>query len=92
MNFPVQLISFIGREREIADIRRLLFSSHLVTLIGAGGSGKTRLAIQIANTVNEAFADGVWLIDLAPLRDPRDAARFRRFLDDAERRLRARGT
>jgi hypothetical protein len=43
MNIPVQLMSFVGREREIADVRRLLFSSHLVTLAGAGGSDKTRL-------------------------------------------------
>ena len=70
MNLPVQLTSFIGREREIADVKRLLFSSHLVTLTGAGGSGKTRLAIQIANSVSESFADGVWLVDLAPLREP----------------------
>lgn len=69
-NFPVQLTSFIGREREVADVKRLLFSSHLVTLTGAGGSGKTRLAIQIANTVSETFADGVWLADLVPLREP----------------------
>ena len=69
-NFPVQLTSFIGRGREIADVKRLLFSSHLVTLTGAGGSGKTRLAIQIANTVSETFVDGVWLVDLAPLREP----------------------
>src|SRR3990170_7658668 len=69
-NFPVQLTSFIGREREIADVKRLLCSSHLVTLTGAGGSGKTRLAIQIANAVSETFADGAWLIDLAPLHEP----------------------
>jgi predicted ATPase/DNA-binding CsgD family transcriptional regulator len=69
-NFPVQLTSFIGREREIADVKRLLFSSHLVTLTGAGGSGKTRLAIQIADSMSETFADGVWLVDLAPLREP----------------------
>ncbi len=69
-NFPVQLTSFIGREREIADVSRLLFSSHLITLTGANGAGKTRLAIQIANSVSESFADGVWLVDLAPLREP----------------------
>jgi predicted ATPase/DNA-binding CsgD family transcriptional regulator len=69
-NFPVQLTSFIGREREIADVKHLLFSSHLVTLTGAGGSGKTRLAIQIANSVSETFPDGVWLADLVPLREP----------------------
>ncbi len=69
-NIPVQLTSFIGREREIADVRRLLFSSRLVTLTGAGGSGKTRLAIQIADLVSESFTDGVWLVDLVPLREP----------------------
>jgi predicted ATPase/DNA-binding CsgD family transcriptional regulator len=69
-NFPVQLTSFIGRAREIADVKRLLFSSHLVTLTGPGGSGKTRLAIQIANSVSETFPEGVWLADLVPLREP----------------------
>ncbi len=69
-NFPLQLTSFIGREREIADVKRLLFSSHLITLTGAGGSGKTRLAIQISKSVSENFADGVWLVDLAPLHEP----------------------
>ena len=69
-NFPVQLTSFIGREREIAEVKRLLFSSHLVTLTGAGGSGKTRLAIQIANAVSETFIDGAWLVDLVPLHEP----------------------
>jgi predicted ATPase len=64
------LTSFIGREREIADIKRLLITSHLVTLTGAGGSGKTRLAIQIANSVSESFADGAWLAYLVPLREP----------------------
>ena len=69
-NFPVQLTSFIGREREIADIKRMLINSHLVTLTGAGGSGKTRLAFQVANSESENFADGVWLVDLAPLHEP----------------------
>ena len=69
-NIPVQLTSFIGREQEIADIQRLLFSSHLVTLTGAGGSGKTRLAIQIADMLVDSFTDGAWLVDLAPLHDP----------------------
>jgi non-specific serine/threonine protein kinase len=70
INLPVQLTSFIGREREIADVKRLLYSSHLITLTGANGTGKTRLAIQITNSVSESFADGVWLVDLAPLREP----------------------
>jgi predicted ATPase len=69
-NIPVQLTSFIGRTREIADVKRQLFNSHLVTLTGAGGSGKTRLAIQIANSVSDIFPDGVWLADLVPLREP----------------------
>ena len=69
-NLPFQLTSFIGREREIADIMRLVPGAHLVTLTGAGGSGKTRLAIRIANMVSEAFADGVWFVDLAPLSEP----------------------
>ena len=69
-NIPVQLTSFIGREREIADVKRLLFSSRLVTLTGANGSGKTRLAIHIADLVSETFTDGVWLVDLVPLREP----------------------
>jgi predicted ATPase/DNA-binding CsgD family transcriptional regulator len=69
-NFPVQLTSFVGREREIADVKRLLFSAHLVTITGTGGSGKTRLVLQVANSMNEAFANGVWLVDLAPLHEP----------------------
>jgi predicted ATPase/DNA-binding CsgD family transcriptional regulator len=69
-NFPVQLTSFIGREQEIIDIKRLLFNTRLVTLTGAGGSGKTRLAIQIANDMSDTFADGVWFVDMAPLHDP----------------------
>ena len=75
-NLPVQLTSFVGREREIADAKRLLSSTHLVTLTGAGGSGKTRLAIQIAHTVGAAFEDGVWLVDLAPLREPALVPKF----------------
>ena len=66
----VPLTSFVGRECELADVQHLLATSRLVTLTGAGGCGKTRLAIQIAQTVSETFADGVWWVDLAPLRDP----------------------
>jgi predicted ATPase len=69
-NIPVPLTSFIGRERELGEIEQLLATARLVTLTGAGGSGKTRLAIQIANTVNKSFVDGVWMVDLAPLREP----------------------
>jgi predicted ATPase/DNA-binding CsgD family transcriptional regulator len=69
-NVPIQLTSFVGRERELADVQRLLATSRLVTLSGAGGSGKTRLAIQIAKTLSDTFTDGVWMVDLAPLREP----------------------
>jgi predicted ATPase/DNA-binding CsgD family transcriptional regulator len=69
-NLPVLLTSFIGRERELAEVERLVSTSRLVTLTGAGGSGKTRLALQIAHTISDAFADGVWLVDFVPLHEP----------------------
>jgi non-specific serine/threonine protein kinase len=69
-NLPVQLTSFIGRERELAEVERLVSTSRLVTLTGSGGCGKTRLAIQVANEMRGTFADGVWLIDFVPLRAP----------------------
>lgn len=69
-NLPVQLTSFIGRDKEIEEIMGLLSSARLVTLTGAGGCGKTRLSLQIAADSLEDFADGAWLIELAPLADP----------------------
>jgi predicted ATPase/class 3 adenylate cyclase len=70
-NLPsLQLTSFIGREREMAEIRRLLGGARLVTLVGAGGAGKTRLALQVAADMLEEFPKGVWLAELAPLTDP----------------------
>ena len=69
-NLAIQLTSFIGREEEIADIIRLLESAHLLTLIGPGGTGKTRLSIQVANEVLQQYPDGVWLVELAPILDP----------------------
>ena len=68
-NLPRQLTNFVGREAEMADVGELLARSTLVTLTGAGGTGKTRLALQIAADALEEFPDGVWLIELAPLRD-----------------------
>src|SRR6266436_8704977 len=70
-NLPYQLTSFIGREQEIAQLRELVAANRLVTLTGAGGAGKTRLAIEVANRLVEAFPDGVWLMELAALSDPR---------------------
>ena len=69
-NLPVQLTSFIGREREIEEGRRLLSQARLVTLTGSGGTGKTRLALQLAAEMLADFADGVWLVELAPVTDP----------------------
>ncbi len=69
-NLPVQLNSFMGREREIAEIQRLLATTRLLTLTGSGGAGKTRLALHAAADLVEEYADGVWLAELAPLADP----------------------
>ncbi|MGQ0551064.1 MAG: ATP-binding protein [Armatimonadota bacterium] len=69
-NLPVQLTSFVGRDREENEVRHLLQSAHALTLTGAGGSGKTRLALQVAAEILEEFPDGVWLVELAPLADP----------------------
>jgi non-specific serine/threonine protein kinase len=66
-NLPLQLTSFIGRERELADVAGLLAARRLVTLTGTGGCGKTRLALQAAAGVVEACPDGAWFVDLAPL-------------------------
>jgi predicted ATPase/class 3 adenylate cyclase len=68
-NLPVQLTSFIGREHEIAEAKQLLLRARLLTFTGPGGTGKTRLALQIAEELLPSFADGVWLVELAPLTD-----------------------
>jgi non-specific serine/threonine protein kinase len=69
-NLPYQLTSFVGRAQEIAQLEELVTANRLVTLTGAGGAGKTRLAIEVANPLVETFADGVWLVELAALSDP----------------------
>lgn len=74
-NLPAPLTSFVGRTRELAETRALLERARLVTLTGVGGGGKTRLALQSAQSVAEQFADGAWFVDLAPLSDPADVAR-----------------
>jgi predicted ATPase/class 3 adenylate cyclase len=68
-NLPLQLTSFVGREKEITEIKALLFSSHLVTLTGSGGTGKTRLSLEVGAEELASFPNGVWLIELAPLSD-----------------------
>ena len=69
-NLPVALTSFVGREQELVNIRERLARERLLTLTGVGGSGKTRLAIEVARSVVERFQDGVWLIELAQVTDP----------------------
>jgi non-specific serine/threonine protein kinase len=66
-NLPRSLTSFIGRERQIAELRELLGQTQLLTLSGAGGCGKTRLALELATQVFDAYDDGVWLVELAAL-------------------------
>ena len=69
-NLPDSLTSFIGRERELADIKQRLTTTRLLTITGIGGLGKTRLAQQAAAEMLDAYRDGVWFVDLAPLGDP----------------------
>ena len=68
-NLPAQLSSFIGREHEIAEAQKLLSSTRILTFIGPGGTGKTRLCLQVATEQFSEFKDGVWLIELAQLAD-----------------------
>jgi predicted ATPase/class 3 adenylate cyclase len=69
-NFPVQLTSFVGRGTQMTDLEKLLVDNRLVTLTGAGGAGKTRLAVEIAARIAADFRDGVWYVDLAPVTHP----------------------
>ena len=69
-NLPLQVSSFIGRARELEQTAAALGEARLVTLTGAGGVGKTRLALQVAGQVSPRFGDGAWLCELAPVRDP----------------------
>jgi predicted ATPase/DNA-binding CsgD family transcriptional regulator len=69
-NLPIQLTSFVGRADELAAVARLISSERLVTLIGMGGAGKTRLAAQAAAELADHWPDGVWWVDLGPATDP----------------------
>ncbi|MBI4278278.1 MAG: tetratricopeptide repeat protein [Armatimonadetes bacterium] len=69
-NLPIQLTTFVGRERDMEEVKRLLAGTRLLTLTGTGGCGKTRLALQVAAELLEEFRDGVWLVELAALADP----------------------
>jgi predicted ATPase len=70
-NLPLQLTSFIGREQELAEIKKLLHGTRLLTLLGLGGIGKTRLSLHVAADAMVDYPDGVWLVELAPLADER---------------------
>ncbi len=69
-NLPAEVTSFVGRRHEVAGVRRLLAGARLVTLTGPGGVGKTRLAYRVATELRRAYADGVWVVELAELTDP----------------------
>ena len=69
-NLPVQLTNFIGRIGEVTEASLLLSDRRLLTLVGGGGSGKTRLALQLAGELIDECPDGIWFADLAPITDP----------------------
>ncbi|CAN5657199.1 LuxR family transcriptional regulator [soil metagenome] len=69
-NLPLELSNFVGREKELVEVKRLLENNRLLTLTGSGGCGKTRLALAAAKDLMEGFKDGVWMVELAPLADP----------------------
>ncbi len=66
-NLPQPITSFIGREKEVGEVKNLLSQTRLLTLLGAGGAGKSRLAMQVAADLLDQYPDGVWLVELAPL-------------------------
>src|SRR5918995_6068845 len=69
-NLPSELTSFIGRRRQLQDLKAALTGARIVTLVGPGGVGKTRLALRAATDLRRGIADGVWLVELEGLRDP----------------------
>ena len=69
-NLPIPTTSFVGREREMVEVKRELAMTRLLTLTGPGGSGKTRLALEVGGDLIGAYPDGVWLVELAPLTEP----------------------
>ena len=69
-NLPAQVTSYVGRTREIAEVKQLLRSSRLLVLTGAGGTGKTRLALQVAGELQGHYREGVWLVELATISQP----------------------
>jgi predicted ATPase/DNA-binding SARP family transcriptional activator len=74
-NLPAALTAFVGRAEELAELRTLVEASRLVTLVGPGGAGKTRLALEVASSMRDRFPDGVWLVELASVSDEELVAR-----------------
>jgi non-specific serine/threonine protein kinase len=74
-NLPFPISSFVGRAREVAEVREHLATTRLLTLVGSGGCGKTRLGLEVARQLIPAFPDGAWLVELAPLSEPELVAR-----------------
>src|SRR6266540_7499631 len=70
VGLPRQLGPIVGRRRELAELEALLVTDRLVTLTGTGGSGKTRVALEVAVPLGDRFPDGEFFVDLAPIRDP----------------------
>jgi predicted ATPase len=69
-NLPIETTSFVGRRRELAEVRTLLSKARLVTVTGPGGVGKTRTTVRLAGELRRLFPDGVWMVELAPLDQP----------------------
>jgi predicted ATPase/class 3 adenylate cyclase len=69
-NLPTQVTSFIGRQAERAELTALLRDNRLVTVVGAGGAGKTRIAVEVAGPLVDSYPDGVWFVDIATVTDP----------------------
>ena len=69
-NMPNEVNGFVGREGELARLRELQAETRLLTLVGPGGVGKTRLALRLRAELSDAFPDGTWLVDLSPVADP----------------------
>lgn len=69
-NLPTQVTSFVGRRSEATELNKLIGGQRLVTVVGAGGAGKTRLAIEVAGAAVESYPDGVWFVDIAAVTDP----------------------
>jgi non-specific serine/threonine protein kinase len=69
-NLPTDLTSFVGRDKDLRDVRQLISRSRLVSVIGPGGVGKSRLALRVASQLERSLRDGCWLVELAPVDDP----------------------